>query len=128
MENVGYMENGQIRRMSISSNRLDKVVILPQMPMDKKDKLYFHVWLKRIARELKVSGRLTEMALILSQEKGGEVESWAIKLREILEGASEPSLDLLMEIDSILAKKTKPEPPMPLHLELFSDQNPALES
>jgi hypothetical protein len=39
--------------------------------MSIKRKPYLEVWLQRIGRELSASGRLSEVALILSRKKGG---------------------------------------------------------
>jgi hypothetical protein len=70
-------------------------------------KPYLEAWLRRTGRELFASGRLSEAALILSRKKGGEKGEWAEKLRRILEREEDPGLELLTEIDSILARPAK---------------------
>jgi hypothetical protein len=71
----------------------------------KVQKPYFDAWLKRTRRQLSVSGRLSEIALILSHESGDLPEAWRSRLRSLLEGEELPSLDLLTKIDSLLAAK-----------------------
>jgi hypothetical protein len=66
-------------------------------------KPYFEAWLKRTRRQLAPSGRLSEIAWILSREDGSGHEEWRLKLRGLLEDGEIPSLDLLMKIDSLLA-------------------------
>jgi len=75
----------------------------------KADRPYFDTWLKRTRKQFAVSGRLSQTALILSQEEGGTQESWASRLRSILDGQEVPSLDLLTRIDTILSH-TSPKP------------------
>lgn len=75
----------------------------------KVQKPYFDAWLKRTRRQLSVSGRLSEISLILSQETGDPSDAWRTRLRGLLEGEELPSLDLLMKIDSLLAGKGSEE-------------------
>ncbi len=70
-------------------------------------KPYLDAWLKRTARELSVSGRLSELVLILSGKKGGNPDEWRDRLQQILKREEEPDFELLTEIDSILAKPAK---------------------
>jgi hypothetical protein len=67
------------------------------------DRPYFEAWLRRARRVLAPSGRLSEIALRLSRELGGESEEWRRKLRAILEGAEIPTFELLTRIDAMLA-------------------------
>ena len=67
-------------------------------------KPYLDAWLKRTARELSVSGRLSELVLIL---EGGNPDEWRDRLQQILKREEEPDFELLTEIDSILAKPAK---------------------
>jgi hypothetical protein len=67
------------------------------------DRPYFESWLRRTGRQLAVSGRLSQIAMILAERNGGSAESWRTRLRTVLEGNETPSLDLLMEIDALLA-------------------------
>lgn len=71
--------------------------------LPKSDKPYFDAWLRRTGRQFAVSGRLTQTAAALSATEGGTVEDWRTRLRTLLEGTEVPSLDLLMQIDMILA-------------------------
>ena len=67
-------------------------------------KPYLEAWLRRTRKQLSASGRLTELAMILAQDQGGTKKEWRSKLQEIMDGGSEPSLELLTRIDSLLAK------------------------
>lgn len=69
----------------------------------KTDRPYFEAWLRRTGRQFAVSGRLTETAMALAASEGGTVEKWRTRLRILLEGNEVPSLDLLMQIDMLLA-------------------------
>ena len=79
----------------------------------KIDRPYFDNWLRRTRKQLLASGRLTELAMILSKEDGGSVDSWRLRLRELLEGAEMPGLDFLVRIDGLLSgsknKVAKPD-------------------
>lgn len=66
-------------------------------------KPYFEAWLKRTRKQLAPSGRLSEIAWILSREDGSGYEEWRSRLRGLLEGGELPSLELLTKIDSLLA-------------------------
>jgi hypothetical protein len=72
-------------------------------------KPYLEAWLRRTGRELSVSGRLSEAALILSRKKGGDSAEWAERLRRILGREEDPGFELLTEIDTILARPAKRE-------------------
>jgi hypothetical protein len=82
-------------------------------------KPYLDAWLKRTRRELTTSGRLSEIAMILSAKQGGDAGQWRERLRKILGGEEEPGLELLTEIDSILAKPSKPAPTEGREADLF---------
>lgn len=81
------------------------------MPDPPVQKPYFEAWLKRTRRQLAPSGRLSEIALILSKEDGVAEEVWRLRLRNLLEGDELPSLDLVMRIDSLLAGSAGPNEP-----------------
>ncbi len=70
-------------------------------------KPYLAAWLKRTKRELAGSGKLSELALILSMEDETDRDAWRSRLRMILEGDEEPGFDLLTRIDSILARPAR---------------------
>ncbi len=71
---------------------------------NKPDRPYLESWLRRTRKQLAASGRLSELALILSREEGNTPGHWSGYLREVLEEEATPSLDLLTRIDAILAK------------------------
>ena len=73
------------------------------MIIAKPDRPYFDAWLRRTSRQFTVSGRLTQVAMVLAGEKGGTLDEWRGRLRMLLEGQEVPSLDLLMRIDALLA-------------------------
>lgn len=73
----------------------------------KPDRPYLESWLRRTRRQLAASGRLSELALILSREEGNTPAHWSSYLREVLEEEATPSLDLLTRIDALLAKPVK---------------------
>lgn len=79
----------------------------PSDPSGTSRKPFLNAWLKRTRRELSSSGRLSEIVLILSRMDGGDAGEWRERLQKILAGEEEPGLDLLTEIDSILAKPSK---------------------
>lgn len=69
----------------------------------KPDRPYFEAWLRRTSRQFAVSGRLSQIAFILSKEEGGTPDEWSTRLRTLLEGNEVPSIDLLTRIDALLA-------------------------
>jgi len=71
------------------------------------DRPYFDTWLRRTGRQLAVSGRLSQIAVVLASENGGSTDDWRARLRTVLEGNEVPSLDLLMQIDALLAGPTR---------------------
>jgi hypothetical protein len=73
----------------------------------KPDRPYLESWLRRTRKQLAGSGRLSEIALILSREEGRTPAHWATYLREVLEEETTPSLDLLTRIDALLARPAK---------------------
>lgn len=75
------------------------------------DRPYLESWLRRTRRQLAGSGRLSEVALILSKEDGDTPDRWSHLIREILEERTTPSLDFLTRIDAILAKPVERDTP-----------------
>ncbi len=73
----------------------------------KPDRPYLESWLRRTRKQLAGSGRLSEIALILSREEGRTPAHWSTYLREVLEEETTPSLDLLTRIDALLARPAK---------------------
>lgn len=82
----------------------------PRMAAEGKRKPYLDAWLKRTGRELGSSGKLSELALVLAGRTGSGADEWREWLRRILAREEEPGLDLLTEIDSILARPAKGNP------------------
>jgi len=70
----------------------------------KPDRPYLESWLRRTRKQLAASGRLSEVALILSKEDGDSPERWSQLIRDILDERTTPSLDLLTRIDAVLAR------------------------
>ncbi|MCW1887803.1 hypothetical protein OKA04_23900 [Luteolibacter flavescens] len=64
-------------------------------------------WLRRTRKQLAASGRLTEIALILSRDDHRPPAQWSRYLREVMEEESTPSLDLLTKIDALLARPVR---------------------
>jgi hypothetical protein len=77
----------------------------------KPDRPYLESWLRRTRKQLAASGRLSEIALILSRGDGQTPQQWSSYLREVLDEEATPSLDLLTRIDAILAKPVRRENP-----------------
>ena len=77
------------------------------MSADGNRKPYLDTWLKRTGRELSVSGRLSELTMILSTKKGGSADQWRERLQRILSREEEPGFELLTEIDMLLARPGK---------------------
>ena len=70
----------------------------------KPERPYLESWLRRMRKQLAGSGRLTELALILSREEGNTPGYWSSFLRDVLDEVETPSLDLLTRIDALLAR------------------------
>ncbi|MEM1083188.1 MAG: hypothetical protein AAGI48_03630 [Verrucomicrobiota bacterium] len=64
---------------------------------------YLDTWLRRTRRQLAVSGRLRQLALLLSRREGGEPIDWERELSAVLLGDAVPTLDLVTLIDASLA-------------------------
>lgn len=70
-------------------------------------KPYLDTWLKRTEKALAGSGKLSQLALILAQEDEADPVAWRSRLQRILAREEEPCFELLMRIDSVLAKPAK---------------------
>lgn len=64
---------------------------------------FIQAWLKRVERQLRGSGHISQIAYALSQIRGGEVDEWSRQIREIIEGQQLPDPELIADIDKILA-------------------------
>jgi hypothetical protein len=69
----------------------------------KPDRPYFDAWLRRTKRRFAVSGRLSQVAMVLANENGGTSDEWRERLRIFLNGKESPSLELLTRIDALLS-------------------------
>lgn len=98
------------RRRALRFGRLPAthLLVFPGKP----DRPYFESWLRRTRKQLAASGRLSEIALILSREEGHSPQYWSSWLREVLEEEATPSLDLLTRIDAILAPPVRYDIPL----------------
>lgn len=76
---------------------------------ERPDRPYLRNWLRRTRRQLAPSGRLSELTLILADRLGRSPNEWQRELRSILDGDTEPSLDLVTAVDAILSR-ARPKP------------------
>lgn len=72
---------------------------------------YYTQWLPRTRRALSPSGRLTELAAILSAEDETPATDWSTRLRRILDGHEYAHPTLVFRIDRFLARPVDPPPP-----------------
>ena len=77
------------------------------------------MWLGRTRKQLSGSGRLSELALILSRNGDWEESEWREKLQAILDGKEEPDFDLLTRIDSVLARPVAGDEKLQAQQDLF---------
>lgn len=68
------------------------------------DRPYVQAWLKRVGRQLRGSGKVSQVAMALSIQHGGSTEDWSRELRGILAGKHQPGASLIADIDQILSK------------------------
>jgi len=80
------------------------------------DKSYYETWLRRTRRQLSASGRLSQVAQVLATDTGSTATFWSTRLRELLEGAANPTLEELIRIEGLLAT---PRPPSKRGQSLF---------
>ncbi len=73
------------------------------MNSGKESRPYFERWLRRTRKQFAVSGRLSQVAFVLAQEGEGTEAEWCTRLRTLLEGEETPSMELLTQIDALLA-------------------------
>ncbi len=75
------------------------------MGNERLTKPFLETWLRRTRKQLSGSGRITELALILARDGASLTqEDWILKLQAIFHGNEEPNMELLTQIDSLLAK------------------------
>lgn len=90
------------------------------MPQERADRPYIQAWLKRVGRQLRGSGRLSQAAFALSRSRGGRVEDWSSRLRDLLEGDDLPDPELITAIDRLLSVRVPAhDSPQPTQTLLF---------
>lgn len=77
------------------------------MAADGISKPYLDVWLRRTAKALAGSGKLSELALILAGDGEMDAVAWRARMQRILDREEEPGFELLTKIDSVLARPAK---------------------
>ena len=74
---------------------------------DGMDRKYIGQWLRRVRKELAVSGRLSEIACLLEMQYPGANPAWSLQLRQLRNGDWEPDPDQLTCIDAALSRPRK---------------------
>lgn len=70
-------------------------------------KPYLDTWIKRTAKILAASGKLSELSLILAREGEADAAAWRSRIQGILDREEEPCFEILTKIDSVLARPVK---------------------
>lgn len=70
-------------------------------------KPYLDAWLKRTAKALAGSGKLSELCLILANEGEEDAVAWRSRMQRILDREEEPCFEILTKTDSILARPAR---------------------
>lgn len=83
---------------------MDRVIIL------KPDRPYFDAWQRRMRRHFAASGRLSQAAVLLAAEDGGNPDAWARRLRDLLDGGEAPTIELITRVDALLAPPAAARP------------------
>jgi hypothetical protein len=86
---------------------------------NKRSQDYFEAWLKRIRKEFAESGRLSEIALILSKEGERSIGEWRTILQRLIEGHESPDLELLTRLDSLVCRSSGAKIPKDSGADLF---------
>jgi hypothetical protein len=71
-----------------------------------RDRKFIEFWLRRVRKELAISGRLAELAAMLQSQPGPPCD-WHAQLSLLRQGKWEPSLDDLIRIDGLLSRPKK---------------------
>ena len=75
------------------------------MGFERISKPFLETWLRRTRKQLSGSGRISELSWILARDEPRfSQHEWRLKLQAIYQGDEEPSLEILTQIDSHLAK------------------------
>lgn len=88
-----------------------------------KARPYLDAWLRRLGKQLSVSGRLSELVIILSEGRKADHDVWRKRLQRILDREEEPDPELLMKIDLILAPPSTRQPAKDEGGDLFLSEN-----
>ena len=91
---------------------------MPRMP-EQPPTPYYAKWLPRTRRALSASGRLSELAEILSSEDQQSADAWSTRLRRILDGHEYAHPAIVFRIDRFLARPVSPPPTPSPELPLF---------
>ena len=79
--------------------------MLPAMGFERLSKPFLETWLRRTRKQLSASGKISELSWIMAREHPKfSRDAWRSKLQAIFEGDEEPTLELLTQIESHLAK------------------------
>lgn len=81
----------------------------------------YQSWLRRTRRRLATSGGVSQTAMRLAVETGGDASQWRARLEALLAGAEPPTIDLIVRIDSLLATPLAPAGENPVQELLFPD-------
>jgi len=77
------------------------------MAADGISRPYLEAWLKRTAKALAGSGKLSELSVILAKEGEADAAAWRSRMQRILDRDEEPCFELLTKIDSVLARPAR---------------------
>lgn len=91
----------------------------PPVPRFRPDRPYLDAWLRRLSREMSVSGALSQTAQRLANDLGDSADSWKLKLSAILDGRESPSIDLVTHMDALWSKPASPKPDTSTQGQLF---------
>lgn len=81
----------------------------------------YQSWLRRTRRRLATSGAVSQAAVRLARETGGDASQWRTRLEALLAGAEPPTIDLIVRIDALLAKPVTTTVENPAQDLLFPD-------
>lgn len=81
----------------------------------------YQAWLRRTRRRLATSGGVSQAAVRLAAETGGDSRQWRERLEALLAGAEPPTIDMITRIDSLLAKPVPQAGENPAQEMLFVD-------
>jgi hypothetical protein len=78
------------------------------MGAERLSRPFLETWLRRTRKQLSGSGRISELSWILAKEYSELSQNdWRLNLQAIFQGDEEPSMEILTQIDTVLAKPSK---------------------